>query len=217
MSAQDNNDQYFVECNKQYVEIAEKFGLVADLCRLVAYDPEVGDVPENWRASYLQFFEAARALGAIPGTRTSYDDVVHTSLERGVVSAGADKWNAELEERLAAVLGWEIQPRQPNELFHRWKRPSGTLREGRPHWTLDSEAALALAADLEISTSYRGGLVIASFAGANNAMVHVEEAIENHKDKVGALRTVIVRAAVIKLEAQLEAKPAAPHASSPEA
>jgi hypothetical protein len=198
-----NTEQYYATLTEQYIEAAERLGLLAELCNLRERHPDHGPVEEYWLPNYPQFFEAARALGATAGLATHPLDEVHPSSARGVVTAGADNWQAELEEKLAAALGWECQPRQPNELFHRWKRPSGSMREGRPHWSLDSNEAFKLAAELEIGTSYRTGLAIASFAKAQGGTVHVEEEVANHRDALGAMRTAIARAGLIKAETEL--------------
>jgi hypothetical protein len=39
----------------QYVEAARSAGLLAELCILVDYDPDVGSVNEHWEPRYMQF------------------------------------------------------------------------------------------------------------------------------------------------------------------
>lgn len=53
---------------EQYVEAARSAGLLAELCVLVDYDPDVGKVEEHWEPKYMHF---ARALFNTGGHRAA--------------------------------------------------------------------------------------------------------------------------------------------------
>jgi hypothetical protein len=203
MTAIEKNEQYYKQLYDQYVQCARETDALAELCSLRDYHPDHGRVPEFWKPIYAQFFEKARDIGAA--------QVLQAAQPVELPVPEID----DAEERLADLLGWSEQPKRPGELYHRWQTPRGSVISSRPHWSSESKDAFNLAAEMEISTSYKDGCAIASFTAASGQAFQVRQAVDNFKDTASAMRNAIVLASIGKLEHALEPQAKAHDKTSP--